>query len=167
MQQWKQVAGAGALVALTVLPVSTTLCAVWCAPAAGSTTTGIVTGSSAAHHGSGTATREASDHRRLPVGARSGNDCGETHEAAREAPATSTSSGAAVGVVLSFELAVFPGSEATFSDVISRSPAHGPLSPAWHVQDARTDRPAHLIPPHPRRRSQRRFHSYRRLFNAR
>ena len=87
MQQWKQVAGAGALVALTVLPVSTTLCAVWCAPAAGSTTTGIVTGSSAAHHGSGTATREASDHRRLPVGARSGNDCGETHEAAREAPA--------------------------------------------------------------------------------
>ncbi len=129
MQLWKQVAGAGALAALTVLPVSTTLCAVLCAPAAGSTAIGIVTGSSAAHHGSGTATREASDHRQLPVGAPSGNDCGETHETVREAPATSTPSGAAIGVVLSFELAAFPGSEATFSDVISRHPRTDPCLP--------------------------------------
>ncbi len=127
MHRWKQVASAGALVALIVLPLSTTLCAVQCAPAAGSTTT--VTGSSAAHHGSSTATREAADHPRLPVGAPSGNDCGNTHETVREAPATRTSSGAAVGVVLSFELAAFPGLDATFSDVISRHPRTDPSPP--------------------------------------
>ncbi len=116
MHRWKQVASAGALAALTVLPVSTTLCAVLCAPAAGSTTTVIVTGSSAAHHGSSTATREAADHPRLPVGAPSGNDCGKTHETVREAPAARTS----IGVVLSFELATFLRLDATLSDVISR-----------------------------------------------
>lgn len=129
MHRWKRVASAAALAALTALPVSTTLCALHCAPAAGSTTT--VTGSSAAHHGSRMATREASDHPRRPVGVPSGNDCGDIHETVREAPATRTSS----GVVLSFELTAFLRLDATFRDEVSR---HSRSDPSLPPETSRT-----------------------------